>query len=410
MNLAKKTAVLSAAILTVAATAFGANTVEFQIGSTAVNVENGQIERKSSEVAPYVKNERTMVPLRIFSEALGCSVEWNEENNSATVKNAENTVVFTENSNTMTVNGKTMSLEISPEISGERMFIPLRAVSESLGYGVYYVSSTEHILIDAKNPVMKVSETEIPFCAVNGIYTLNGGNAAQESQKKSLAEYAYNFSKNVYAVTARAREAGFTLSEGALAQLSELGEALAEEPADGVLVGSIMKVQEDYVLAQEYINYLKENIQISQEELDALADEYVCAKHILISFSGRTEKEAQSMADTVYKLSKKGEDFDELIEKYGEDPGMEQYPDGYLFTKGMMVEEFEKAVYSMQIGEISKPVKTQYGYHIIYRLPTENKGELKEQLVNEKLDEVVDNIYKENVAEELISVEDFLGE
>ena len=58
-----------------------------------------------------------------------------------------------------------------------------------------------------------------------------------------------------------------------------------------------------------------------------------------------------------------------LIEEYGEDPGMKNYPDGYVFTKGEMVEEFENAVYGMKVGQTSAIIESVYGYHIIRRMP-----------------------------------------
>jgi len=48
---------------------------------------------------------------------------------------------------------------------------------------------------------------------------------------------------------------------------------------------------------------------------------------------------------------------------------MLQNPDGYVFTKGEMVEAFESESFNLKEGAISKPVKSEFGYHIILRLP-----------------------------------------
>jgi len=63
-----------------------------------------------------------------------------------------------------------------------------------------------------------------------------------------------------------------------------------------------------------------------------------------------------------------GEDFDALVAAYGEDPGMRDNPEGYVFIEGAMVTEFFEATRIMEIGEISAPVLSEFGFHIIKRV------------------------------------------
>lgn len=64
--------------------------------------------------------------------------------------------------------------------------------------------------------------------------------------------------------------------------------------------------------------------------------------------------------------------FDSLMHEYSEDTGLAAYPDGYLATeKGQMVTEFEEASLALEVGEFSGIVESDYGYHIILRLPLE---------------------------------------
>lgn len=86
------------------------------------------------------------------------------------------------------------------------------------------------------------------------------------------------------------------------------------------------------------------------------------AKHILV--------EDEALARDLYaKLQIDPSQFDLLLLQHGTDPGMLTEPDGYVFGPGYMVAEFEEGTKALQPGEIGAPVKSQYGWHIIQRLP-----------------------------------------
>ena len=78
--------------------------------------------------------------------------------------------------------------------------------------------------------------------------------------------------------------------------------------------------------------------------------------------------DAESRANDLLARAHAGEDFDTLIATYGEDPGMQANPEGYTFTSGVMVSEFEQATRELSIGEISGLVSSQFGIHIIKRV------------------------------------------
>lgn len=102
-------------------------------------------------------------------------------------------------------------------------------------------------------------------------------------------------------------------------------------------------------------------------------EEYITAKHILIQFEGReTEDAAYNEAIDLYDRAMSGESFEELIKNYGEDPGQDPET-GYTFTVGTMVDEFYQGALALEEGEISEPVKTSYGYHVIKKYPNPGK-------------------------------------
>ena len=83
--------------------------------------------------------------------------------------------------------------------------------------------------------------------------------------------------------------------------------------------------------------------------------------HILV------EKQSESLA--ILEKIKNGEKFGKLARDLSIDTGSGK-KDGSLgyFTRGMMVKPFEEAAFKLEIGEISEPIKTEFGYHIIKRL------------------------------------------
>ena len=91
-----------------------------------------------------------------------------------------------------------------------------------------------------------------------------------------------------------------------------------------------------------------------------LANKIKCS-HILV--------QKQSEAITILDRIKKGEKFGKLAKELSIDSGSAKR-DGSLgyFSRGKMVKEFENAAFSLEVGKISEPIKTQYGYHIIKRL------------------------------------------
>ena len=126
---------------------------------------------------------------------------------------------------------------------------------------------------------------------------------------------------------------------------------------------------------------------LSEEEvIKALEDEgYLSCGHILFMtidpMTGKelSEEEVSAKLEQAQKLVEElraikdpeelKKRFAELKEQYCEDTGKTTYPDGYTFTPGTMVQEFEAATKALGSYEISDPVKTSYGYHVIMRLP-----------------------------------------
>lgn len=93
------------------------------------------------------------------------------------------------------------------------------------------------------------------------------------------------------------------------------------------------------------------------------------ARHILFRLDGDASeserKSARRQAERVRKLALAGEDFAELAIEYSEGPNALRGGDLGFTTRGMMVDEFDDAVWALQPGEISEVVETEMGLHVI---------------------------------------------
>lgn len=83
----------------------------------------------------------------------------------------------------------------------------------------------------------------------------------------------------------------------------------------------------------------------------------VRASHILV----KTREEALNLLSQIQN----GADFGGIAQKHSTCPSGKKGGDLGFFGRGRMVKEFEQAAFSMQVGQVSNPVQTQFGYHLI---------------------------------------------
>lgn len=134
---------------------------------------------------------------------------------------------------------------------------------------------------------------------------------------------------------------------------------------------------------------------LSDEKLQAYIDEngFMTSAHILfrtkedvkgddgkttekeLSDSAKAEKKAQAEKlckelKAIKDDTQRKEKFFEYMKEHSEDPGKESFPNGYCFTEGTMVEEYTDTTKELKNYEVSDVVESDFGYHIIMRLPT----------------------------------------
>lgn len=159
--------------------------------------------------------------------------------------------------------------------------------------------------------------------------------------------------------------------------------AYTREGFEGLKATMVASINEQFTYSESDFRAYVKSLLLNQKVFDhinkdvAVDQEMVWARHILVA----TEEEAK---DILTKLAD-GQDFSDLAAEFSLDTS-NSTSGGDLgwFYKGMMVEEFETAAYALKIGEISQPVKTENGYHIIQVLGHEVRQLTEDELYNQK--------------------------
>lgn len=134
--------------------------IVLSVGSSnaMVNLSKVLIDNNNRFVVPTVENGTTLVPIRFVSESLGLDVSWDEDTQTAKLTNKDTTIVFTIDNLVMLKNNEKIDLSVAPKKLNNRTLVPLRAISEALGKEVFYdrgliiISDTKDIF-DAKAEV-----------------------------------------------------------------------------------------------------------------------------------------------------------------------------------------------------------------------------------------------------------------
>lgn len=187
------------------------------------------------------------------------------------------------------------------------------------------------------------------------------------------------------------------------------------------------------LLSKELITWISENSDLSSQlrelyfgensghyptdaEVNAYLEEsgQYRAKHILLATIDLDTREPldeeavaqkKALADDLLSQLRTAQEpivlFDQLMNEYSEDSGLAANPDGYTTRKGEMVAPFENAALALKSGEISDVVESDFGYHIILRLPMDPddfRAECISSLMNDKIDQERERLGVEKTA------------
>lgn len=213
-----------------------------------------------------------------------------------------------------------------------------------------------------------------------------------------VKENAWESVKYINLLALIAKDKGVELTEEEVKKNKESAKDFIDQydkddaSRDGFTVDIITKIINDQSLYQKLYDQELKDFKVDEEELNKLLDqnaeykgykengpEYyakqVRARHILISTVDEATRQplpeeevakAKTKAEEVLQKAKAGEDFVTLVKEYSEDPGSVENGGEYVFNRtANLVPEFIEGAFSLEKGEISDLVETDYGYHII---------------------------------------------
>lgn len=123
--------------------------IVIQIGNYAA-VANDRLEwidKDNKSVMPYIKESRTMVPLRYIAEKLGAEVGFDDATREVSITLADKVFKVVIGDSKYTVNGKEYTLDAPAEIVENRTFVPLRVISEAFNKDVTWIESGRYVIV-----------------------------------------------------------------------------------------------------------------------------------------------------------------------------------------------------------------------------------------------------------------------
>ena len=399
------------------------------------NYVNVEINGEKYDVRNFLNDGTTYIALRDVSELLDCKVDWDDDTKTAVITTGANdkgkadstplepsreeTIAVLKDYVNVNVDGVTRI--VRNFLSDGTTYISLRDISELLDCLVEWNGDTKTASVTDLHSlvVMSVNGTDV----TGDIFRENYDYIETAFGAMASAEELISTSKEMLFVKEiekqKIKEFGVDDYDTAVERAEEAVLLLEKEFG----VDAVNEYLNDYgITRNDYIRLTAENdldIELSEymistfpeykgvkDEAKAYYEENKDAefkihsaqvKHILIpttdsngnALSDADKKKAYETAKSIAKKAT-AKNFDSLIKQYNNDPG--QPDEGYYVTgNGTFVPEFENTAMSLKEGEISNPVETLYGYHIIYAkevyeyMPYED---FEQEYISDRYDEI----------------------
>lgn len=260
------------------------------------------------------------------------------------------------------------------DLSSQKGLLQQQALESLIRNELVYQSAQKEGIYSTDAEVRDFIVSSIPAFQENGAFMRERYMAYLENSRTTAGNFENRVRKDIANIRTR------QLVEAA-AQPSVLEMARQKELSQNKVNVAFLKIDEEAVAQKLKVAPAEASAKLADAAFAKRAEEYfqshrsewakaesVEAQHILImakAGDAAAEKKALEKITQLKEKSKK-EDFGKLAAANSEDPGSKakkgQLPS---FSRGQMVPEFEKVAFELPVGQVSNPVKTQYGYHLI---------------------------------------------
>ncbi len=254
-------------------------------------------EELSFDVPPQIINDRTMVPLRAIFEALGASVDWDQDTQTVTSTKNDVTIKLTIDSSIMYVNDSIVTLDSPACIVDERTLVPVRAISEAYNTTVDWNGDNKTVTISSDNSSSFPSTTETPK-EIQSSQTENGSIELNREYGPMVVKR--NYSTGEYWMTNKISSLVFTKCEK-----TSIGDYQVSCSMQGVVDGDMADVKvyfydsNNRVLDEVWFFHdVAPNVEYNVL-IEKFVDEYVIDNAVRIEFYSYTGEKAVMENQTV---------------------------------------------------------------------------------------------------------------
>ncbi|MGD9566749.1 MAG: glucosaminidase domain-containing protein [Sedimentibacter sp.] len=193
----------------------------------------------SAEPEAFIKNDRTLVPLRVIAEELGADVQWDNDNRKVHISKEEMHVALTIDSYLIeyTVDNETKYnlSDVAPLIKDDRTFVPIRLVSNALGVGIDWDNDKRAVIIDSSEESQIEPFFDVKISSVKTGQVING--------KTNLSTTVGNISEKAaeikYLILDKDNKKGFIVAKGSNLNASYTWLPQMEDEGEKILVAAI---------------------------------------------------------------------------------------------------------------------------------------------------------------------------